>query len=181
MTAEIRTWQIGEFSFRVQSSVIAGSALLWGLLSLLGWRLLHLPPGDALLLGLLATMAHWILDIIHQLGHAWAARRTGYPMIGIRFWWVLSSSLYPGNEPELPARIHMRRALGGPTLSLVVLILAAVWPWLIWPPQGVLEWLVVFVVADSLLTFTLGALLPLGFTDGSTLLRLWKRSRSFKG
>jgi len=178
MTTEISTWRIGEFSFRLQSSAIAGSFLLWGLLSLLGWRLLHLPPGDALLLGLLATAAHWILAVIHQLGHAWAASRTGYPMIGIRFWWVLSTSLYPSNEPELPAHIHVRRALGGPTWSLVVLIPAAVWTWLIWPPQGVMGWLVVFVLADSLLTFTTGALLPLGFTDGSTLLRLWKNRKA---
>ena len=129
---------------------------------------------DALLLGLLATTSHWILDVVHQLGHAWAASRTGYPMIGIRFWWVLSTCLYPSNEPELPKRIHVQRVLGGPVLSLVVLILAAVWTWLVWPPQRMVEWLIAFILVDDLLTFTLGVFLPLGFTDGSTLLRLWR-------
>ena len=39
-------------------------------------------------------------------------------------------------------------------------------------PKG--KYLRSFLAADSLLIYTLGALLPLGFTDGSTLLR-WKR------
>jgi hypothetical protein len=168
------TWRIRGFSFSVRPSAILGTILLWGILSWVALQLLSLPLGEALLLGLLATTAHWILDVIHQLGHAWAASRTGYAMIGIRFWWVLSTCLYPSNEPELPKRLHVRRALGGPALSVVVLILAAVWIWLIWPPQRMVEWLIAFILVDDLLTFTLGVFLPLGFTDGSTLLRLWR-------
>ena len=38
---------------------------------------------------------------------------------------------------------------------------------------GLPWWLAAFVVADNLLVFTLGALMPLGFSDGSTLLR-WR-------
>ncbi len=74
-------------------------------------------PRGCLATGRLATAAHWILDVIHQLGYAWAASHAGYPMIGIRRWWVLSICLYPNNEPELPKRIHMQRALGGPAWS----------------------------------------------------------------
>jgi hypothetical protein len=33
--------------------------------------------------------------------------------------------------------------------------------------------LVIFTFIDNLLVFTAGALLPLGFTDGSTLLHWW--------
>jgi hypothetical protein len=175
MAAEIWIWHVRKFSLKVQRSALAGTVLLWSILSWVGWRTLHLSLWEALQLGLLATIAHWMLDVIHQLGHAWAANRTGYPMTGIRFWWLLSACLYPSNEPELPVRVHAQRALGGPTLSFVVLILAGVWTWWVWPPQGVGGWLAMFVLVDSLLTFTLGALLPLGFTDGSTLLRLWKK------
>lgn len=175
MRTEIWTWRIRGFSFRVQQSALVGTVLLCSVLSWAAWGLLQLSPGEALQFGLLATMAHWALDVIHQFGHAWAAQRTGYPMIGLRFWWVLSTSLYPGDEPELPDRVHVQRALGGPTVSFAVLILAAIWTWWIWPPHGVAGWLAVFVLLDNLLTFTLGVFLPLGFTDGSTLLRLWKR------
>ena len=38
---------------------------------------------------------------------------------------------------------------------------------------GTLWWLGLFFLFDNLLVFTLGALLPLGFTDGSTLLH-WR-------
>ena len=174
MVREIRIGRIANLSFRVQPSALAGTVLLWSVLSWAARGVLHLSLWEALQFGLLATIAHWALDLIHQLGHAWAANSTGYPMIGIRFWWVLSTCLYPSNEPELPEHIHVRRALGGPALSLGVLILAAIWSWLVWPPVGVVEWLGIFISVDSLLTFTLGAFLPLGFTDGSTLLRLWR-------
>ena len=175
MRTEFWTWSIRGFSFHIQRSALVGTLLLWSVLSWAAWGLLQLSLGEALQFGLLATIAHWALEIIHQLGHAWAANRTGYPMIGLQFWWALSTSLYPEDEPELPDRVHVQRALGGPLLSFVVSILAAVWAWWIWPPQGAAGWLAVFVLLDNLLTFTLGAFLPLGFTDGSTLLRLWRR------
>jgi hypothetical protein len=35
--------------------------------------------------------------------------------------------------------------------------------------------LLVFFFLDNLLVFTIGSLLPLGFTDGSTLLAWWPR------
>ena len=175
MTDEIWTFRIGSFSFHVQRSAIVGTVLLGSVFTWAAWGLLQLSLAAALQFGLLATIAHWALEVIHQLGHAWAAKRTGYPMRGLRFWWALSTTLYPGDEPELPDRVHVQRALGGPTMSFVVSILAAVWTWWIWPPQGVSGWLAVFVLLDNLLTFTLGAFLPLGFTDGSTLLRLWRR------
>ena len=174
MTTDIWTWRLRGFSFRVRRSALVGTLLLYSVLTGVAWGLLKFSLAEALTFGLLATVAHWALAIIHQLGHAWSAKRTGYPMIGMRFWWVLSTSLYPGNEPKLPDRIHVQRALGGPLLSFVVSILAAFWTWWIWPPRGVTGWLAFFILADNLLTFTLGALLPLGFTDGSTLLRLWR-------
>ncbi len=177
MANEISKRQSGKFSFSAQPSALVGTVLLWGVLSWAAWGVVHFPPGEAMLLGLLATTAHWAMDVMHQLGHAWAASRTGHPMQGVRFWWLLSTSIYPNDEPELPKRIHMRRALGGPVLSLVVSILAAIWTGLVWPPEGVVGWLAVFVLVESLMVFTLGAFLPLGFTDGSTLLRLWRHKQ----
>src|SRR5690348_5018426 len=74
-------------------SAIAGSLILWALLSVIGVAL-DLSPVAAVVGGLIAVLLHWLGETVHQLGHAWAARRTGHPMIGVRFWWVLSASIY---------------------------------------------------------------------------------------
>ncbi|MCP4424315.1 MAG: hypothetical protein GY803_07490 [Chloroflexi bacterium] len=47
-----------------------------------------------------------------------------------------------------------------------------VW-WGIRPLGGPIYYLSLFFFLDNLLVFTLGAFLPLGFTDGSTLIRYW--------
>src|SRR4051794_37169132 len=79
-------------------SAIAGSLILWALLSVVAAAALGVSPIAAVVGGALAVLLHWLSDIAHQLGHAWAARRTGHPMIGIRLWWVLSASIYPRDE-----------------------------------------------------------------------------------
>jgi hypothetical protein len=155
-------------------SALIGSLILWALLGGIALAVLKFSPGEAILGGLLAMLLHWVSETVHNLGHSVAARQTGYPMIGVRYIWVLAASVYPRDEPALPGRIHIRRALGGPlgsavftlVLGVVVLALRAVEGSFIW-------WLLVFAFLDNLLVFTLGAFVPLGFTDGSTLLRWW--------
>jgi hypothetical protein len=154
-------------------SALLGSLVLWIVLGAVALLVLQASFGEAMLFGLLAVVAHWLGGIAHQLGHAWAARRTGYPMVGIRLWGVLSTAVYPVDEPALPASIHIRRALGGPILSLGVTLVAAVLALLAQPLGGIAWWLAAFFFLDNLLIFTLGAFLPLGFTDGSTLLQWW--------
>lgn len=97
-------------------------------------------------------------------------------MVGIVFWWFLATSRYPPNEGHLPARTHIQRALGGPAGSLALAIAFTISALTLKPGGILLWWLVVFAAADNLLVFTLGSLLPLGFTDGSTLL-YWMRQR----
>jgi hypothetical protein len=92
-------------------------------------------------------------------------------MVGVRLWGVLSASVYPPDEPPLPRGVHVWRALGGPLASALLSALALIPPAAL-PAGGGLWWLVVFFLLDNALVFTLGALLPLGSTDGSTLVRL---------
>ncbi|HEY4721741.1 MAG TPA: hypothetical protein VII92_07840, partial [Anaerolineae bacterium] len=99
----------------------------------------------------------------------------GYPMIGIRYWGVLSTAVYPADEPALPASIHIQRALGGPSVSIAVGILIGLVALALQNSAGILKWLALFTALDNLLVIGLGAFLPLGFTDGSTLLRYWSR------
>jgi Zn-dependent protease len=158
-------------------SALVGTLLLWSILAGVGIAALRLPIATAVAAGLAAVALHWASDIAHQLGHAFAARRTGYPPRGIRLWWVLSTILYPRDEPPLPASIHIRRALGGPITSLLVSPVLGAVALALRPLGGIAWWLALFAALDNFLVFALGALLPLGFTDGSTLLR-WSARRS---
>jgi hypothetical protein len=154
-------------------SAMVGSLVLWVVLSGAAMALLRLPLVSAVIGGLIAVMLHWASEVVHQLGHAWAARRVGYPMTGIRFWGGLSTSLYPPDEPSLAATVHIRRALGGPTASLLLSAVAALAVLALRSVGGMLGWLAVFLFLDSFFVRTLGALTPLGFNDGGTLAPWW--------
>jgi hypothetical protein len=154
-------------------SAILGSVLLWILLSGIGVFRLGLSPAAAILGSLIAVSLHWGSDIVHQLGHARAAGATGHPMIGIRLWGVLSASVYPSDEGSLPPSVHIRRALGGAPASLLLAVIAAGIALALHPLGGVYWWVALFFFLDNLLVLGLGSLLPLGFTDGSTLLHWW--------
>jgi hypothetical protein len=139
----------------------------------------NIPIASALLGGIFVVVLHWFSEMVHQLGHAWAARRTGYPMTGVRFGYlgVLSTALYPPDEPPLPGKIHIRRALGGPIFSawlsamafIVILMTlrsaAPVWTFVLW-----------FFFLENFFVMTLQVFIPLGFNDGGTIWH-WLRKR----
>ncbi len=171
--SEIKLGHVAHLSLSAKPSALIAFILLWAFLSGVGVTFLRIPLPQAIIAGLVAALLHWCSETVHQLGHAWAARRTGYPMIGIRFWGLLSTSLYPPDEPALPAAIHIRRALGGLPASLSLALVAAALALALRPAGGPAWWVAVFFFLENLLVFGLGALLPLGFTDGSTLLQ-WR-------
>jgi hypothetical protein len=166
---------IGDLAITGTRLAVLGSLLLWLLFTLLGIFVFALAPATAVFGGLLATLLHWLSGLLHHLGHARAARRTGYPMREVRLLHVLAASIYPRDEPELPAEIHIRRALGGPPVN-IVLGLAGLVIVLLLPDGGGLWYLLaLFFAQENLLVYGLGAFMPLGFTDGSTLLEWWPR------
>ena len=162
-------------------SAVAGFIILWLVLAVVGATLLEMSWGMAILFGLLATLLHFVSELLHQFGHAWAARRTGYPMTGIRFWTIFSASIYPADEPQLPAATHIRRALGGAPVNIVLALLSLPLVFALRPAGGLagslagsLPWyLALFFFLDNFFILGLGAFLPLGFNDGSTLLYWW--------
>ncbi len=169
---EIKLGRLAGLEISAMPSTFVGSLALWLVLSGIAISLLNLPPAEAFIGALAAAALQLLSETAHQLGHARAARQTGYPMIGIRYWGVLATSVYPNDEPPLPAATHIRRALGGAPVSALValagaLILIAL---KIVGATGTLWWLALFFFLDNLLVFTIGSFLPLGFTDGSTLL-----------
>jgi hypothetical protein len=157
---------------RVGLSAVVGSLVLWALAATVAFFVLQTSLGIAALAGLLVVLLHWLTVSVHVLGHTTAARRTGYPATGVRLWGLLSSIGYPADEPPLPAAIHARRALGGPLASAGFSLVVAVLVVVSRPIAGMAWWLLVFLLLDNLLVGVFGALLPLGFADGGTLLRL---------
>lgn len=155
---------------QISQSGLLSSLGLWLVLTLLAGWLLPLPAGTAVAAGLLATLVHWFNTFGHHLGHAAEAYRVGYPMQLIRMWYLLCGERYPKDEPALPAAIHIRRALGGPVASLLLSLVGWVIVWALRPSGGLAYYLALFFALENLLVFFFGSLLPLGFTDGSTLL-----------
>jgi hypothetical protein len=155
-------------------SMLAGIVVLLIAFFVVGRWLFHAGFAAAAVGAVLLTLAHFAQEAVHNLGHATAARRQGAPMTGFQFWGVLAMSQYPPDEPELPARVHIQRALGGPALSAVLAVLLGV----LWVVAARLHfhlpWVFLVAFLDGVLVFSLGALLPLGFNDGSTIIR-WSR------
>jgi hypothetical protein len=160
-------------------AAVIGSIVLVAIVIGLMAAVFNIPIGSALLGGVIVVILHWFSQLVHHLGHAWAARRTGYPMTGVRFgtYGVLGRSLYPPDEPALPAKVHIRRAIGGPifsawlsTIAFLVLLMtihgaSAMWEFVLW-----------FFFLENFLVLTLQVFIPLGFNDGGTIWQ-WMRKK----
>jgi hypothetical protein len=175
MNKEFQLGRLVHLQLSAISSAFVGSIGMWIILSGVALAFLQMSLGEAIVLGFIAVALHWVSDMIHQFGHAWAAARTGNPMTGVRLWGLLSSSVYPADEKPLPAANHIRRALGGVTFSLPFTLVAGVLVLALARQNvgGAFWWLALFLFLDNLLVFTLGSLLPLSFSDGGTLLHWW--------
>lgn len=181
MKSTYRLGRINKLVLTASNSAVFSWLGLWLLLFVLALWLLPLSATQAFLGSLIALGLHMLATLGHHLGHAWAAQRLGHPMRGIHFWFLLGTSLYPVYERRLPATVHIQRALGGPIGSLL-LALAATSIWLLVRDRNDLAaWLIFLFTADSLFVFTLGAMVPLPFTDGGTLRYWWPRRRKKNG
>lgn len=177
MSREIHLFNLSGLRITALPSTFIWFVALWIVLAVIAVGLIHLSVGEAIIGALLAAVLHYVGEFIHQYGHSLAARRTGHPMSGVRFWFVLSTSVYPADEGELPGSIHIRRALGGPLLCAAVTILLGIVLLLMGDSRGIWWWLVLVLFLDFLLIFALGALVPIHIgtftTDGYTILHWW--------
>src|SRR5690349_15886496 len=99
---DVRIGRFGGLDLIMRPSAWIGVVVLWAALAAGGLFLLKLPIFESLIGALAAAILHFASEMLHQFGHAIAARRVGYPMAGMRFWGVLATSLYPTDEPDLP-------------------------------------------------------------------------------
>ncbi|MEO5952497.1 MAG: hypothetical protein ABIQ44_08555, partial [Chloroflexia bacterium] len=124
-STDIDLGHISDLTLTASNSALIGSGILWLAIVAVMLIFFRVSVVEAAVLGIFGILLHWIGEIAHQLGHARAARKAGYPMIAVRLWGVLSSSIYPADEPTLPGKIHLSRALGGPIMSGIIGIIAA--------------------------------------------------------
>lgn len=151
----------------------AGLALLSLLASAVFARLDAL---SALWSGLVVAIGMFLSDWLHHYGHSLAARWTGYPMTGMHFYSLFANSLYPPDEPALPAGLHIRRALGGFWVNLLIGLLLGAAANSLGLAGGGLGWATSVLAFLNFFVLGLGALLPLEIkglaaTDGAVILR----------
>jgi Zn-dependent protease len=160
-------------------SAFIGFILIWLGLTSFTWRLADFVIDQALAAGLACAFLHYASELIHNLGHAWAARKVKHPMEGVMFWGISATSLYPADEKKVSPKMHIRRALGGPIASGLVTLITGIQLVIVNSVGDVLPsaipFTALFIFWDNLLIFTLGTLLPLGSTDGSTILNYLKK------
>ena len=158
--------------------VVASVALLIAFMAIgiafSGRGLLNVAVGALVLVAL-----HWFNETWHNYGHFRAARSTGFPMDGVKLGTALlvfGTSVYPADEPELPAGVHLRRALGGPIANLALGAVGAVVTIVMAMTGSHFLWVGIVFTLENVLVFGIGNALPLGFNDGSTVL-YWLRRR----
>jgi hypothetical protein len=170
--------KIGDLNLRFTPSAFVTAVLLIAGIFLFLYKALKWRPWSAAATGIVITLIHYLSDVWHQIGHARAAERSGFPMEGMTFVGPLALSAYPDNEGLLPAETHIQRALGGPIFSFLLTLASGLIVLLLRPLGGLPLSLAAFTFLDNLLVFTTGALMPLGFTDGSTILFWWDQRRA---
>ena len=130
-----------------------------------------------LVMAIAASLLFFLSLLLHELGHAFEARREGMEIEGITLWLFGGVAKFRGNFPSAGA--EFRIAVAGPLVSLVIGVLFVLVAWglpLTPSVDGAAAWL--GYINLVLLVFNLLPALPL---DGGRILRsfLWQVKGSF--
>ncbi len=143
----------------------------WGLFSIFaGQENPHWSSGKKGLAGLLSTVAFFGTEWCHDLAHAAGASWIGKPADAIRILFGTPLLIYHDvNDQSVTPTQHMLRSMGGPILNA---LMAPVW-WLAhrFTHQGTFTRYIIDFGMGANLLLGLGALLPIPFLDGGTLLK----------
>jgi Zn-dependent protease/CBS domain-containing protein len=173
VNGNIRLGRIGGVEVRINWSWLVIFALIvWSLADgVFPSQNPGLSRGVHLAMAIVAALLFFVSLLLHELGHAWQARRDGMEIDGITLWLFGGVAQFKTRFPSAGA--EFRIAIAGPLVSLVlgvvfVLLALAGLPSAV---DGVVAWL--GYVNLSLLVFNLIPALPL---DGGRVLRaaLWQ-------
>lgn len=176
MKSEQELGSIAGLRISVQPSFFTARLLFIATLALLGRFIFKLSRPQALYGAIIAVVLDAFAVLIHQLGHAWIAKRTGWPMTGIRFWNLFATCTYPPDEPELPPEVHIQRAAGGPIASLLLGLVTGVPLLWILPREGIGRLFALYWVLNNIVVKSVLAYGPLPWTDGPPT---WRWGRRF--
>lgn len=165
----------GPIRISAERSAYVGFALVAATMLIAAITQLNGTGSDRLMAAFLATAGYYLCLAIHHAGHYFAGLYAGYPLERLHFYWAIARDIYPPNEPRLAANIHMRRALGGPTASVLAALLCALLALI--APGGILRFVFLSGLWINLLIFTLGALIPAFGLDGDVIRRYWPQRR----
>ena len=163
----------------VKRGIIIPAVVIALALGLIAYRLINLSLVESIIGAIVGVLLYYLSSIVHHYGHHIAAKRTGHPMSHVNMWGIIGTSAYPDDEGELPPQVHVRRAIGGPIMSIIVSIVSFLVVMALNSIAGSLVWwLLVWWTISNFFIYTLGALTPLGFTDASTLLHYGRQRTS---
>lgn len=108
------------------------------------------------------------LLFLHIVGHTLSSRWVGAPMDENHITPILIRTTYHDDPPDLPKRVHLGRAVGGPLMNITV----GLFTLLIWSQVGG-QILLFFVLANLVLAGFI--LLPLPTIDGEVIWRELRR------
>jgi hypothetical protein len=111
---------------------------------------------------------------IHSIGHILSGKIVGAPMDELLVTASRHVNIYRNDPPNLPSRVHLGRALGGPVLNTAVGLITLLVALLIGSPG-----LLFFSVAN--LAFGISALFPVQSFDGEVIWRELRRQNEAKG
>src|SRR5947209_5898633 len=117
--ADIRVGRVLGMEISLAQGFALGTVAVLVVFWMLGIVVFQRRPANALVGAFALTLLHWLNELVHNYGHYRAALSTGFPMDGVRLgtresFSVFGTSVYPKDEQELSARVHIRRAVGGP-------------------------------------------------------------------
>ncbi|MGI8607808.1 MAG: hypothetical protein ACR2MY_01065 [Candidatus Dormibacteria bacterium] len=178
--ADIRLLRVGGMQVDLAPGFYFATVALLAFFLVLGISLFHRGLANTLVGAFMLVILHWLNETFHNYGHFTAARWTGFPMEGVRLGstealGLFGTSIYPEHEGELSARVHIRRAIGGPAGNAALGLVGLLVTFLLMLTRSHFVWVGVVFTAENFLVFVLGNFIPLGFNDGSTLLHWWRR------
>lgn len=177
---DIRLVRVGGMQVDLAPGFYIATVVLLAFFLVMGIALFHRGPANAIFGAFLLVILHWVNETFHNYGHFFAARRTGFPMDGVRLgstegMGLFGTSVYPDHEGELSAAVHIRRAIGGPASNTALGVVGLIGTFVLLVVGSRFAWVGVVFTVENLLVFGLGNFIPLGFNDGTTLFHWWRQ------
>lgn len=124
--------------------------------------------GEQALYGLLFGLLLMLTNVLHSLGHIISGKWIGFPMDENLITSSRHVNIYRSDPPNLPGRVHLARALGGPLMNISIGLLAL----LLWVVGGGPAALFFALVN---LGFGFGSFAPIPSVDGEVIWRELRR------